>query len=104
MRKNLRGFARERCSLALTLEHFAFCPMSPSDREMPSIPMTLDRTNPFRSRCFDGSTSFSIPMFRWNAFGRLAVGSEVRFVAEISEKGAQAASVRLSGKHHLHQA
>lgn len=36
-----------------------------------------------------------------NAFDRLAVGSEVRFVEEMGEKGAQASTVRLAGKHHL---
>jgi cold shock CspA family protein len=36
-----------------------------------------------------------------NAFGRLTVGSEVRFVEEIGEKGAQASTVRLASKHHL---
>lgn len=35
------------------------------------------------------------------AFDRLAVGSEVRFVEEIGEKGPQASTVRLVGKHHL---
>ena len=35
------------------------------------------------------------------AFDRLAVGSEVRFVEEEGEKGAQASTVRLIGKHHL---
>jgi cold shock CspA family protein len=34
-----------------------------------------------------------------NAFERLIVGSEV--VEEIGEKGAQASTVRLAGKHHL---
>lgn len=34
-------------------------------------------------------------------FDRLAVGSEVRFVEEAGEKGAQASTVRLIGKHHL---
>jgi cold shock CspA family protein len=36
-----------------------------------------------------------------NGFERLTVGSEVRFVEEIGEKGAQASTVRLAGKHHL---
>lgn len=36
-----------------------------------------------------------------NAFDRLMVGSEVRFVEEIGEKGPQASTVRLIGKHHL---
>ncbi len=36
-----------------------------------------------------------------NAFDRLAVGSEVHFVEEMGEKGAQASTVRLAGKHHL---
>lgn len=35
------------------------------------------------------------------AFNRLTVGSEVRFVEEDGEKGAQASTVRLVGKHHL---
>lgn len=35
------------------------------------------------------------------AFDRLVVGSEVRFVEEEGEKGAQASTVRLIGKHHL---
>jgi cold shock CspA family protein/ribosome-associated translation inhibitor RaiA len=35
-----------------------------------------------------------------NAFDRLMVGSEVRFVEEIGEKGPQASTVRLVGKHH----
>ncbi|MDQ0390300.1 HPF/RaiA family ribosome-associated protein [Labrys monachus] len=35
------------------------------------------------------------------AFDRMAVGSEVRFVEEQGEKGAQASTVRLIGKHHL---
>jgi cold shock CspA family protein len=34
-------------------------------------------------------------------FARLSVGSEVRFVEEAGEKGAQASTVRLIGKHHL---
>lgn len=34
-------------------------------------------------------------------FARLSVGSEVRFVEEDGEKGAQASTVRLVGKHHL---
>jgi cold shock CspA family protein/ribosome-associated translation inhibitor RaiA len=36
-----------------------------------------------------------------NAFDRLTIGSEVRFVEETGEKGAQATTVRLAGKHHL---
>ncbi|MGO9847760.1 MAG: cold-shock protein [Methylocella sp.] len=36
-----------------------------------------------------------------NAFDRLTVGSEVRFVEEIGQKGPQASTVRLVGKHHL---
>ena len=35
------------------------------------------------------------------AFDRLTVGSEVRFVEEAGDKGAQASTVRLIGKHHL---
>jgi cold shock CspA family protein len=35
------------------------------------------------------------------AFDRLEAGSEVRFVEEEGEKGAQASTVRLIGKHHL---
>jgi cold shock CspA family protein/ribosome-associated translation inhibitor RaiA len=35
------------------------------------------------------------------AFDRLKVGSEVRFVAEIGEKGPQATTVRAICKHHL---
>lgn len=35
------------------------------------------------------------------AFDRLRVGSEVRFVAEIGEKGPQASTVRAICKHHL---
>ena len=35
------------------------------------------------------------------AFDRLSVGSEVRFLEEQGEKGAQASTVRLVGKHHL---
>ncbi|MGO9773037.1 MAG: HPF/RaiA family ribosome-associated protein [Roseiarcus sp.] len=34
------------------------------------------------------------------AFDRLTVGSEVRFVEEAGDKGAQASTVRLIGKHH----
>ena len=34
-------------------------------------------------------------------FARLSVGSEVRFIEEDGEKGAQASTVRLVGKHHL---
>ena len=36
-----------------------------------------------------------------DAFDRLTVGSEVRFVEEIGEKGPQASTVREIGKHHL---
>jgi cold shock CspA family protein len=36
-----------------------------------------------------------------DAFDRLMVGSEVRFVAEMGEKGPQASTVRIIGKHHL---
>jgi cold shock CspA family protein len=35
------------------------------------------------------------------AFDRLKVGAEVRFVEEMGEKGPQATTVRLIGKHHL---
>ena len=35
-----------------------------------------------------------------DAFDRLEVGSEVRFVEETGDKGPQATSVRLVGKHH----
>lgn len=35
------------------------------------------------------------------AFDRLTVGSEVRFFEEEGEKGAQASTVRVIGKHHL---
>lgn len=35
------------------------------------------------------------------AFDRLTVGLEVRFVEELGEKGPQATTVRLVGKHHL---
>ncbi len=34
-------------------------------------------------------------------FDRLEIGSEVRFVEEIGEKGAQASTVRVIGKHHI---
>jgi cold shock CspA family protein len=34
-------------------------------------------------------------------FDRLVVGSEVRFAEELGEKGAQASTVRMIGKHHL---
>ena len=34
------------------------------------------------------------------AFDRLSVGSEVRFIEEQGDKGAQASTVRLVGKHH----
>jgi cold shock CspA family protein len=36
-----------------------------------------------------------------DAFEHLTVGSEVRFVEEMGEKGPQASTVRLVGKHHL---
>ncbi len=36
-------------------------------------------------------------------FGRLAVGSRVRFVEEMGEKGPQASTVQLLGKHGLRQ-
>jgi cold shock CspA family protein len=36
-----------------------------------------------------------------NTFDRLSVGSEVRFAEELGEKGAQASTVHLIGKHHL---
>lgn len=36
-----------------------------------------------------------------DAFDRLTVGTEVRFIEEAGEKGAQASTVRLIGKHHL---
>jgi len=36
-----------------------------------------------------------------NAFDHLTVGSEVRFVEEIGEKGPQASTVSAIGKHHL---
>jgi len=35
------------------------------------------------------------------AYDRLVVGSEVRFFEEAGDKGAQASTVRLIGKHHL---
>lgn len=35
------------------------------------------------------------------AFDRLTVGAEVRFVEEIGDKGPQASTVRVIGKHHL---
>jgi cold shock CspA family protein/ribosome-associated translation inhibitor RaiA len=35
------------------------------------------------------------------AFDRLTVGAEVRFVEEMGEKGPQASTVRVIGKHHL---
>jgi len=35
------------------------------------------------------------------AFDRLSAGSEVRFAEELGEKGAQASTVHLIGKHHL---
>jgi cold shock CspA family protein len=34
------------------------------------------------------------------AFDRLTIGSEVRFVEEAGDKGPQASTVRLIGKHH----
>ena len=36
-----------------------------------------------------------------DAFEHLTVASEVRFVEEMGEKGPQANTVRLVGKHHL---
>ena len=36
-----------------------------------------------------------------SAFDRLSAGSEVRFAEELGEKGAQASTVHLIGKHHL---
>ena len=36
-----------------------------------------------------------------DAFDALRVGSEVRFVEEMGDKGAQASTVRIIGKHHL---
>jgi cold shock CspA family protein/ribosome-associated translation inhibitor RaiA len=36
-----------------------------------------------------------------DAFDRLTIGSEVRFVEEIGEKGPQASTVRVIGKHHV---
>ena len=36
-----------------------------------------------------------------DAFDRLMVGSQVRFVEEMGEKGPQASTVRIIGKHHL---
>jgi cold shock CspA family protein len=36
-----------------------------------------------------------------DGFDRLSVGSEVRFAEELGEKGAQASTVHLIGKHHL---
>jgi cold shock CspA family protein len=38
-----------------------------------------------------------------NAFDRLSVGSEVRFAEEFGEKGAQASTVYLMGKHHQNE-
>jgi cold shock CspA family protein len=38
-----------------------------------------------------------------NAFDRLSIGSEVRFAEELGEKGAQASTVHLIGKHHLNE-
>jgi cold shock CspA family protein/ribosome-associated translation inhibitor RaiA len=35
------------------------------------------------------------------AFDRLTVGAEVRFIEEMGEKGPQASTVRVIGKHHL---
>jgi len=39
-----------------------------------------------------------------NAFTKLTIGSEVRFTEEMGDKGPQATSVRLVGKHHLQPA
>jgi len=39
-----------------------------------------------------------------NAFTKLAIGSEVRFAEETGDRGPQASSVRLVGKHHLQTA
>lgn len=36
-----------------------------------------------------------------NGFSRLQVGDEIRYVAEIGEKGLQASVVKPSGKHHM---
>ena len=36
-----------------------------------------------------------------NAFDQLTIGSEVRFFEEMGEKGPQASTVRVIGKHHL---
>ena len=36
-----------------------------------------------------------------NVFDRLSVGSEVRFTEDLGEKGPQASTVHLIGKHHL---
>jgi cold shock CspA family protein len=36
-----------------------------------------------------------------DAFDTLRIGAEVRFVEEIGDKGAQASTVRVVGKHHL---
>ena len=36
-----------------------------------------------------------------DAFDRLTVGSDVRFVEELGEKGPQASTIREIGKHHL---
>ena len=36
-----------------------------------------------------------------NAFDKLEVGSEVRFVEEMGERGPQASTVTLVGKHHI---
>ncbi|HXW71289.1 MAG TPA: HPF/RaiA family ribosome-associated protein [Methylocella sp.] len=38
-----------------------------------------------------------------NGFEHLSIGCEVRFVEEIGEKGPQASTVRLIGKHHLRE-
>src|ERR1700724_4337139 len=38
-----------------------------------------------------------------NAFDRLSVGSEVRFAQELGDKGEQASTVHLIGKHHLNE-
>ncbi len=36
-----------------------------------------------------------------NAFDKLEVGSEVRFVEEMGERGPQASTLTLVGKHHI---
>jgi cold shock CspA family protein len=38
-----------------------------------------------------------------NVFDRLSIGLEVRFAEELGEKGAQASTVHLIGKHHLNE-